>query len=74
MLKTKRGREYARQIPVQQLLLETDAPMQFDTCSSASRILNSLERSLRTLSELHAISADELERIIADTGAAALIS
>lgn len=74
MLKTKRGREYARQIPVQQLLLETDAPMQFDTCGSASRILNSLERTLRTLSELHAISADELERIIAHTGAAALIS
>lgn len=72
MLKTKRGREYARQIPVQQLLLETDAPMQFDTCGSANRILNSLEYTLHTLSELHAISADELGRIIAGTSAAAL--
>ena len=72
MLKTKRGREYARQIPVQQLLLETDAPMQLDSRDSADRIQKSLEHTLNALADLHGVPTAELGRIIAGTSAAAL--
>ena len=47
MLKTKRGREYARQLPLERLLLETDAPPGLDTPYSAE----ALERSLITAAE-----------------------
>ena len=47
MLKTKRGREYARQIPLERLLLETDAPSGLDAPYSAE----ALERSLIAAAE-----------------------
>ena len=47
MLKTKRGREYARQLPLERLLLETDAPPVLDAPYSAE----ALERSLITAAE-----------------------
>lgn len=47
MLKTKRGREYARQLPLERLLLETDAPSGLDAPCSAE----ALERSLIAAAE-----------------------
>ena len=37
---TKRGREYARQIPLDRLLLETDAPAEANTETSAQSLIN----------------------------------
>lgn len=42
MLATKRGREYARQIPLDRLLLETDAPAEANTETSAQSLIRSL--------------------------------
>lgn len=42
MLATKRGREYARQIPLDRLLLETDAPAEANTETSAQPLIRSL--------------------------------
>lgn len=51
-LRTRRGREYARQVPVQRLLLETDLPAEFGVPGSADQIAASLERALATISDL----------------------
>ena len=52
MLATKRGREYARQIPEGQLLLETDYPCSQGNGCSANDMQTSLERTLRLLAEM----------------------
>ena len=52
MLASKRGREYARQIPLERLLIETDAPRTFGQRSSARALGNSLERTLDTLASI----------------------
>ncbi len=49
MLYTRRGREYARQIPLNRLLAETDLPPGENVPFSASQILLSLERTLEQL-------------------------
>ena len=45
MLTTKRGREYARQIPLDRLLLETDAPAEPGAEISAHQLVDSLIRT-----------------------------
>ena len=45
MLATKRGREYARQIPLDRLLLETDAPAEPGAEISARQLVDSLIRT-----------------------------
>ena len=45
MLVTKRGREYARQIPLDRLLLETDAPAEPGAEISAHQLVDSLIRT-----------------------------
>lgn len=62
MLATKRGREYARQIPLNRLLLETDLPEQLDKPCAADQIEVSLMRALHELARIrgtdeHVISA-----------------
>lgn len=52
MLASKRGREYARQIPLERLLIETDAPRTFGQRSSARTLGNSLERTLDALASI----------------------
>lgn len=51
MLATCRGREYARQIPTDRLLFETDLPSH-DGPGSAAELMASLERTLATVAAL----------------------
>lgn len=67
MLASGRGREYARQIPLDKLLLETDAPRTFGQRSSGKALRNSLERTLARLAELHGVSRESLASRIAYT-------
>ena len=50
MLNTRRGREYARQLPADRLLTETDLPPGEDVPFTAREIAASLERTLEKLS------------------------
>ena len=52
MLATKRGREYARQIPLDRLLLETDAPAEPNTETSAQSLIRSLTRTSERIASL----------------------
>lgn len=63
MLNTRRGREYARQIPADRLLLETDLPPGEHIPFSALKILESLERSLDILREIRGM---DMRRIICE--------
>ncbi len=51
-LATRRGREYARQVPEGRLLLETDQPAEFGVPGSADAIAASLERAVAVISDL----------------------
>ena len=62
MLSTRRGREYARQIPEDKLLTETDLPPKEGEPFSAAEIVASLER---TLSQLEAIRGKDVREIAA---------
>ncbi len=69
MLNTRRGREYARQIPADRLLLETDMPPGEHVPFSAEIILGSLERSLEKLDsirgkDMRSVICDNSERIL----------
>ena len=72
MLKSKRGREYARQLPEGRLLLETDAPPGLDAPYSADALEASLTGALATIAELRGMSQEALGRTIATTSAALL--
>ncbi len=61
MLRTRRGREYARQIPADRLLLETDLPPGRDIPFDPGGIASSLEH---TLAELQAIRGMDLRSVI----------
>ena len=52
MLRTRRGREYARQLPEGRLLLETDLPPGENVPFSAQEIAASLERTLAQLASI----------------------
>ncbi len=65
MLKSKRGREYARQLPLDRLLLETDAPPGLDAPYSAEALEASLMRALAGIAELRGIDVAELGPLIA---------
>jgi TatD DNase family protein len=60
MLRTRRGREYTRQLPADRLLLETDLPPGEDVPFSAREILASLERTLDGLASIRGLTPDEL--------------
>ncbi|MDM8299879.1 TatD family hydrolase [Collinsella tanakaei] len=71
MLATKRGREYARVIPEDSLLLETDAPPG-DGPYSALAIKDELEETLSHLAEIRGVDACELGKRIVERSAALL--
>lgn len=60
MLATKRGREYARVIPLRQLLLETDAPPGLDSAYSAEALERSLLSTARTIAALKEWTPEEV--------------
>lgn len=62
MLSTKRGREYARQVPEGKLLLETDLPPHEGEPFACSEIVESLER---TLSKLETIRGKDVREVVA---------
>lgn len=72
MLATRRGREYARQIPLDRLLLETDLPEQLDKPCSADQIEASLMRALHELAHLRGTDEHALSTRIAKTSSGLL--
>lgn len=64
MLATKRGREYARQIPLDRLLLETDAPAEANTETSAQSLIKSLTRTSMRIASLKNCSAKHIESAV----------
>lgn len=64
MLATRRGREYARQIPLNKLLLETDAPGEFGSKGDAVELERELSGAIDALSSLREMRRENLcERI-----------
>lgn len=66
MLATKRGREYVRQIPLDRLLLETDAPFDQQSNTSAQQLVASLKSTSRHIAELKNYAAENIESIVLD--------
>lgn len=64
MLATKRGREYARQIPLNRLLLETDAPAEPDAETSARQLIDSLIRTSEAIAALKNCSAESVKSVV----------
>lgn len=64
MLATKRGREYARQIPLDRLLLETDAPARPQADASAQQLITSLKSVSRHIAELKNCVVESAESIV----------
>ena len=60
MLATRRGREYARQLPAARLLLETDLPNGAGQGVGADGLLASLDRALTALAQARDVDKDEL--------------
>lgn len=72
MLGTRRGRAYAKQIPEDCLLLETDAPPVLGKTYSAEILTKQLERTLATLADIRGVPQDALARHITRTSTALL--
>lgn len=64
MLATKRGREYARQIPLDRLLLETDAPAQPQADASARQLITSLTWTSEHIASLKNCDAKRIESAV----------
>ncbi|WP_051353766.1 TatD family hydrolase [Atopobium fossor] len=69
MLNTRRGREYARQIPIKQLLTETDLPMPNHTQLTAQEIANTLIQTIEKLAHIRAIDPLALQAQLAHNAA-----
>lgn len=66
MLTTKCGHEHARQIPLGHLLLETDAPSDQQSNTSAQQLVASLKSTSRHIAELKNCAAESIESIVLD--------
>lgn len=64
MLTSKRGREYARQISLDRLLLETDAPAEPNTETSAQSLIRSLESASEHVASLKKCDAKHIESAV----------
>ncbi len=64
MLATKRGREYARQIPLDRLLLETDAPAEPGAETSARQLVDSLIRTSEAIAALKNCSEESVKSVV----------
>ena len=65
MLATRRGREYARQLPLGRLLTETDLPPHEGEPFSSRQIEASLERSIATMAQLRRLDPNDLRDQVA---------
>lgn len=68
-LETRRGREYARILPADRLLTETDLPEGEGARSSASDVVASLERAVSSIATARETSVEEVRRIVSANGA-----
>lgn len=64
MLASKRGREYARQIPLDRLLLETDAPAEPQAGASARQLITSLKSASLHIAELKNCAEESVESTV----------
>lgn len=64
MLASKRGREYARQIPLDRLLLETDAPAEPNTETSVQLLIRSLTRTSERIASLKKCDIKRIESAV----------
>lgn len=64
MLASKRGREYARQIPLDRLLLETDAPAEASIETSAQSLIRSLAWTSEHVASLKNCDAKHIESAV----------
>lgn len=64
MLASKRGREYARQIPLDRLLLETDSPAEPNTETSTQSLIRSLTRTSMRIASLKNCDAKRIESAV----------
>lgn len=74
MLKTKRGRAYARAIPKDRLLIETDFPGKPGTTALAADVAPRLERTMSLLAAARGDDARSLASAIADASERLLLS
>lgn len=72
MLRSKRGREYARQIPQGRLLLETDLPEGRGATMDAAAHRSLLAGACETISTLKNVGGSELATVLAENSAALL--
>ena len=66
MLRTRRGREYARQVPEALLLTETDLPPGQGVDFDVANVASSLERTLARLAEIRGTSPERLAAACAE--------
>ena len=71
-LATRRGREYARILPAELLLAETDLPEKRGSDSGAAEVLASLERTVSAVAAARGASEEEVRRLLADNARALL--
>ena len=71
-LATRRGREYARILPADRLLTETDLPEHEASPATASDIASSLERTVSAIAAARGISADDVRHLVAANSEALL--
>lgn len=64
MLATKRGREYTRQIPLDRLLLETDAPTEENEDTTAQSLVESLTSVSKSIATLKNYDARRIESVV----------
>ena len=64
MLASKQGREYARQIPLDRLLLETDAPAEASAETSAQSLIRSLTGTSERIASLKNCDAKRIESVV----------
>lgn len=64
MLATKRGREYARQIPLDRLLLETDAPAEPGAETSTRQLIDSLIRTSEIIASLKNCAEESVKSVV----------
>ena len=67
MLETRRGRAYIRQIPVRQMLLETDLPAYEGDPITAGEIADTLQKLVVNIAALRGVDAGELGETLAST-------